>query len=89
MYYFLLASLIEGADKVANTTSVYCAYLKHLKSPATKEMVIKPIEIPTIGIQENEVFNEDSNSLIRKVKGDIYTLTHPIMGENMRFIIIC
>ena len=30
-YYFLLASLIESADKVANTASVYGAYLKKLK----------------------------------------------------------
>lgn len=88
-YYFLLACLISGADKVANIASVYSVYLKYLKTTATKEMVIKPIEISTTEIQENKVFNEDSNSLIRKVKGDIYTLTHPIMGENMRFIIIC
>jgi adenine-specific DNA-methyltransferase len=27
LYYFLLASLIESADKVANTASVYGAFL--------------------------------------------------------------
>lgn len=31
LYYFLLASLIESADKVANTASVYGAFLKHIK----------------------------------------------------------
>ena len=30
-HYFLLASLIESADKVANTASVYWAYLKQIK----------------------------------------------------------
>ena len=30
LYYFLLASLLEDADKVANNTAVYCSYLKHL-----------------------------------------------------------
>src|SRR5690606_1781717 len=30
-YFFLLASLLESADKVANTASVYGAYLKHIK----------------------------------------------------------
>jgi adenine-specific DNA-methyltransferase len=28
LYFFLLASLLESADSVANTTSVYCAFLK-------------------------------------------------------------
>lgn len=31
MYYFLLSSLLESSDKVANTASVYGAYLKKLK----------------------------------------------------------
>jgi adenine-specific DNA-methyltransferase len=38
LYYFLLASLIESADKVANTASVYGAYLKHLKKISTKQI---------------------------------------------------
>lgn len=37
MYYFLLASLLESADKVANTASVYGAYLKKLKKSAQKK----------------------------------------------------
>ncbi|MDO9276595.1 MAG: DNA adenine methylase, partial [Lutibacter sp.] len=41
-YYFLLASLIESADKVANTASVYGAYLKKMKKSAQKEMILKP-----------------------------------------------
>ena len=31
MYYFLLCSLIESADKCANTASVYGAFLKSIK----------------------------------------------------------
>ena len=31
LYYFLLCSLLESADKVANTASFYGAYLKYLK----------------------------------------------------------
>jgi ubiquinone/menaquinone biosynthesis C-methylase UbiE len=37
LYYFLLASLLESADKVANTASVYGAYLKKLKKSALKK----------------------------------------------------
>jgi len=33
-YYFLLTSLLEGIDKVANTASVYGAFLKKLKKSA-------------------------------------------------------
>ena len=34
IYYFLLTSLIESADKVANTASVYGAFLKNIKASA-------------------------------------------------------
>ena len=37
-YFFLLASLLESADKVANTASVYGAFLKHLKNSAKKSL---------------------------------------------------
>lgn len=80
-YYSLLTSLISSADKVANTASVYSAYLKQLKATARKEMVLNPFEIPTMMRQENEVFNEDSNSLIRKLKGDILYLDPPYNGR--------
>ena len=36
-YFFLLTSLLESADKVANTASVYGAYLKHIKTSAAKK----------------------------------------------------
>ncbi len=42
LYYFLLASLLEKADAVANTASVYGAFLKHLKKSAQKSLDIKP-----------------------------------------------
>jgi len=42
-YYFLLASLLQSLDKMANTTSVYGAFLKKMKKNASKPLVIKPI----------------------------------------------
>lgn len=42
-YYFLLASLIQSLDRVANTTSVYGAFLKKFKKSACKPLVITPI----------------------------------------------
>lgn len=75
-YYFLLASLLESADKVANTASVYGAFLKHIKKSAQKEMIVKPAEF-VINDNEHKVFNTDSNELIKKISGDILYLDPP------------
>jgi adenine-specific DNA-methyltransferase len=76
LYYFLLASLIESADKVANTASVYGAYLKHLKKSAQKSLILKPANFE-INDNAHQVFNEDSNKLIKKISGDILYLDPP------------
>jgi len=75
-YYFLIASLIESADKVANTASVYGAYLKNLKKSAQKTLKLVPAEF-IITKNSHQVFNEDSNKLIKKIKGDILYLDPP------------
>lgn len=75
-YFFLLASLIESADKVANTASVYGAYLKKLKKSAQKELILKPA-LFTLNSNKNQVFNADSNALIKEIKGDILYLDPP------------
>jgi len=76
LYYFLLASLLESADKVANTASVYGAFLKHIKKPASKELLLEPAYF----IKNNnthKVYNRDSNKLITEIKGDILYLDPP------------
>ncbi len=75
-YFFLLASLLESADKVANTASVYGAYLKHIKTSASKKLVIKPA-IFQQSENSHQVFQQDSNKLIKKIKGDILYLDPP------------
>ena len=76
LYYFLLASLLESADKVANTASVYGAFLKKIKKTAQKELIIEPA-IFEINSHSHEVYNEDSNLLIKKIEGDILYLDPP------------
>jgi adenine-specific DNA-methyltransferase len=76
LYYFLLTSLLESADKLANTASVYGAYLKHLKKSAQKELVLEPAEFE-VNDNVHQVFNEDSNVLIKKIAGDILYLDPP------------
>jgi len=76
LYFFLLASLLECADKVANTASVYGAYLKQLKKTAQKELILQPA-IYDFNENEHIVFNTDSNILISQIEGDILYLDPP------------
>lgn len=75
-YYFLLASLLESADKIANTASVYGAFLKHIKRSAQKNMIVEPAMF-TINNNKHLVYNTDSNELIKKIEGDILYLDPP------------
>ncbi len=76
MYYFLLASLLESADKVANTASVYGAFLKHIKKSASKDLVLEPA-VFEVNDNTHEVHNRDSNELIKEIEGDILYLDPP------------
>lgn len=75
-YYFLLCSLLESADKVANTASVYGAFLKKLKKSAQKQMTLEGATFET-NDNEHEVFNKDANELIKEISGDILYLDPP------------
>jgi len=76
LYFFLLASLLESADKVANTASVYGAYLKSLKKTAQKKLVLAPAVFQETE-KGHQVFQEDSNTLIKDISGDILYLDPP------------
>jgi len=76
LYYFLLASLIESVDKVANTASVYGAFLKNIKKSASKELILESADFIKNG-NSHQVFNKDSNELIKEISGDILYLDPP------------
>lgn len=76
LYYFLLCSLIESADKHANTASVYGAYLKSLKKSAQKSLVIAPANYQC-NSHNHQVYCEDANTLIKSINGDILYLDPP------------
>ena len=76
LYFFLLTSLLESADILANTAALYSAYLKHLKKAAQKELVIKPANF-VLSNNKHRVFNMDSNALISQIEGDILYLDPP------------
>ena len=76
-YYFLLASLIDSIDRYANTASVYGAFLKKLKKSAQKNLEIKAYQSTIESTQNNRVFNNDINDLIKEIEGDILYLDPP------------
>lgn len=75
-FYFLLASLLESSDSVANTACVYGAFLKRLKKSATKELVLSPA-VFELTQNSHQVFNENANDLITTISGDILYLDPP------------
>ena len=77
-YYYLIACLLEASDKVANTASVYEAFLKDIKKSANRILEIKPLEV-LINKKEKKylVRNEDANKLIREISGDILYMDPP------------
>ena len=76
LYYFLLASLLESADTVANITSHYTAFLKHLDPKAQKPLVLAPAHFEA-NENTHRVYNENANTLIRHISGDILYLDPP------------
>ncbi|NVP18014.1 DNA adenine methylase [Candidatus Gracilibacteria bacterium] len=75
-YYFLLASLLENIDKVANTASVYGAFLKKLKKSAQVLMNLKPADF-FLNDHEHTVYNSDINELIKNTSHDVVYLDPP------------
>lgn len=49
-YYLLLAAIIEGADRVANTAGVYASYMKQWQPNAKRRFEVIP-EMPVKGVQ--------------------------------------
>jgi adenine-specific DNA-methyltransferase len=76
-YHFLLASLLTSLDKVANTTSVYGAYLKHFKSSSIKPLVLNPIHTKVFNKGDNQVFNQLSEVLVETQDSDVVYMDPP------------
>lgn len=76
-YNYLVSCLLESADKVANTASVYEAFLKKLKRTAQKDLELKPLPIIINKNTSSKVYIEDGNKLIRDIYGDILYLDPP------------
>lgn len=76
---FLKTCVMQGLDKVANTASVYGAFLKEFKQSAKKDLSIIPIHFEKIkNAKKNKVYHEDiCDEKILKGKYDIVYLDPP------------
>jgi adenine-specific DNA-methyltransferase len=72
-YSILLATLIYNIDKLANTVGHFDAYIK--KPIRKRELKLRLIE-PAV-FDGVEIFQEDANSLVRKIKSDIVYIDPP------------
>ncbi len=75
-YYYLLASLIEAVDKVANTASVYGAFLKHIKKSARRPLELERLKVVS-SVQRHDVYNADGSELVDRLQYDMLYMDPP------------
>ncbi|MFA5448976.1 MAG: DNA adenine methylase [Clostridia bacterium] len=75
-YWFLIASLLESVDKVANTASVYGAFLKKVKRSASSLFTLKP-QVLYKNKHAHIVCNKDANDLVKDIYADIVYIDPP------------
>lgn len=75
-YYYLISSLLEAVSLVSNTTGTYGAYLKKWDKRALKPLKLEYFPI-TNNKRKNIAYNEDANSLIKKINADIIYIDPP------------
>lgn len=78
-YMYLLASLLECSQGVANTSGTFQAYFKFWETRAKKRIAIAPLEMSDCDLftADNQVFCENANRLVRHITGDIAYIDPP------------
>lgn len=78
-YVFLLASLIESATRVSNTSGTYQAFFKFWEPRSLKPFSLIPIEVSSRGgsVGGHEIYSRDANELAREISGDIAYIDPP------------
>lgn len=67
-HFVLLAALIEAADRVANTTGVYAAYVKTWQPNALKRLQLRPPRLATGTGRRCRAFQLDAVQLLEQVE---------------------
>jgi adenine-specific DNA-methyltransferase len=73
---YLITSLIEAINLRSNVTGTYAAFLKTWDSRALKPIILSKPEIIS-SVEENRVFKEDANEVVRKHSVDLLYLDPP------------
>jgi len=82
----LICSLLYAMDKVANTVGHYDAFRKKLDMLRPVKLLIPDIDYSRN--QNNEVYREDANMLIKKSLAMFYTSIPLIIHDNIPMLII-
>lgn len=77
---YLLASLIEAVPSISNIAGTYGAYLKHWDPRTAKPLELQPVSIINNKFN-NYSYNENANSLIKRVSGEILYVDPPYNGR--------
>lgn len=73
-YAYLITSLLYAMDRIANTVGHYDAYRKiHIPD---KSLILKPLLVAKSNFKTN-VFKEDANELVKKIKSDVVYIDPP------------
>ncbi len=80
VYFYLLATLVMAADKIANVAAVYGSYLKTFKKSSLKTLELLPFNVSNI--KRGNVLNCDifDNQIIKQ-KYDVVYLDPPYTGR--------
>jgi adenine-specific DNA methylase len=66
-YYILLTALIEAADRVANTTGIYAAYVKSWQPNALKTLHLRPPRLVTGTGLDCRANQRDANAVVAQL----------------------
>ncbi len=75
-FYLLLASLLDAADRVANISGTYGAYLKSWQSNSRKDLLLTPPAVSESSLR-HRVHHEDANELVSRIDGDVLYVDPP------------
>lgn len=73
---YLITSLLYAMDHIANTVGHYDAY--RMDGDLNKKLILKMLNVGSLSRNKNnEVYNEDANELVKKIKADVVYIDPP------------
>lgn len=75
-FYLLLALLLEAADRVANISGTYGAFLKSLQQNAREPLRLRAPELPLHG-PAGRASRDDANRAVRRLQADVLYIDPP------------